>query len=508
MADSIFEPLEPKLLWRRFLELKNTPRPSKHEQQAIDYLRDWATRHGYETRTDEVGNLCVRVPATAGCENAPTVVLQNHVDIVAANVENAPSDADASRGLIPVDRGEVNEAGQFEPAGGGGWIGAPLTTLGADNGIGCAAAMAVCELDNLRHPSLELLFTIDEEEGMSGALRLDAEALGMRGRILLNLDTESDDELTIGSAGGCDLHVRWEASLADAAGWVPCALSLADLRGGHSGIEINSGRANAIRLMATALGNAAAHIPLRVATLAGGDRRNAIPRSCRATVLVQATDVDALQNFIATCCDLFNRQFAGRDNPVEIETQRGLAVNAAFSQEDTRRLLDLLLAIPDGVFAMTAEIPDLPETSNNLALISTDDQVVTIHCSSRSSHEPGMRDILSAFHAVGRMAGAEVREGNSYPGWKPDLKSRILASTHQVYQRLFNEEAKVMAVHAGLECGVLASRIPELDCISFGPNICGNHAPGEHVQIASVDKSFRLLTELLAELAMKTGVRS
>jgi dipeptidase D len=375
-----------------------------------------------------------------------------------------------------------------------------LTTLGADNGIGCAAAMAVCEMEGLTHPPLELLFTVDEEEGMSGALQLNAEALELRGRILLNLDTEADDELTIGSAGGCNVHLRWEATRSPAAGWTCHDLSLADLRGGHSGVEINSGRANAIRLLATALSHAASRFPLRVVSLRGGDRRNAIPRSCRAMILVPTANVDDLRDSLANSCSLFNNQFAGRDNIVAIDAKEGQATDA-FSAEDTQRLLDLLLTIPDGVFAMTAEIPDLPETSNNLALVATEDRVVTIDCSARSSYEPGMRDILATFYAASRLADAEVREGNSYPGWKPNLNSEILAAARKVYERLFHKEPEVLAVHAGLECGVLASGIPGLDCISFGPNIRGNHAPGEHVQITSVQKSFQWLRELLAEVA-------
>ncbi len=496
-----FEQLEPVALWRRFGELMVVPRPSKDEGAAIEYVRQWAAKHGFPSQGDAAGNLSVHVPGSPGFEDAAPVIIQGHVDIVVADSEDAPADADSAKGKIPVFRGNTTELGQFEPAEGGPWLGAPYTTLGADNGVGCAAGMAVAEMDDLVHPPLQLLFTIDEEQGMTGALNFDPAALGLTAQRLINLDTEDDTDLTIGCAGGLDTVVRWSSEVAPlSADERVLEITLRDLRGGHSGIEINAGRINANRTMARALSRAAGKFPLRIVSIDGGEKRNAIPRICRCVLAMAAADEGQLTETLNSEAAQFTEQFTGRDGPVQFQVQASDA-GGAFSVEASQQLLNLILALPDGVFAMTAEIPDLPETSNNVAVITTREDQINIACCSRSSQAPGMQDVLDSIAAAAQLSGATTEHGNGYPGWKPNVNSALLAKTAEVYRRLFNEEPHILAVHAGLECGVLGSKLPDLDSISFGPNIRGNHAPGEHIEIASVQKSFALLVELLRELA-------
>lgn len=359
------------------------------------------------------------------------------------------------------------------------------------------------------HPPLELLFTVDEEQGMTGSKNLDAVQLGITGQTLINTDSEDDSEITVGCSGGIETAISWKAPTTHVhQDWDTFALELAPLLGGHSGLEIAAGRANAIRVLASILSAIGNRIPLRLAAVDGGDRRNAIPRSCRAIVVLQAAETSLLRQTVGECEASLCDQFAGRDNVIKTTIQRVESAGQAFDAKHTRLLLDFLLALPTGVLGTTPEIPDLPETSNNLAVVATHGEEIQVVCSSRSSRANGLEDVGSTLASVARMAGAETQTGNHYPPWKPNFNSKILKLATDVYRRLFDAGPTIQAVHAGLECGVLATRIPgELDAISVGPTIRDNHAPRERVEIKSVQKSYRFLREVLAELSREDAAK-
>ncbi len=492
---------EPAAVWRLFGELVAVPRPSKQETQAMQWVRAWAAKHGYPVVSDAAGNVVVRVPGKGKLRNGPPVILQGHVDIVVADAEDAPPEVDSAAGRILVELGAPDAQGHFRPSPDGGWIGAPYSTLGADNGIGCAMGMAIAEDPDAVHGPLELLFTVDEEQGMTGALELDPQALGLTAKRLINLDTEDDDELTIGCAGGMDTEVRFPGSWSEVAPGetVTLRVLLKDLRGGHSGVEIHSGRANAIRCLARAL-RASGVESLRIAAICGGEKRNAIPRRAEAVVTVAAADRSSLESSLQEAASAMMPLFEGRDFPLRFQVEQVESASRTLTQPSTGQLLDLLIALHHGVFNVTAEIPDLVETSNNVATVEVQGDDIVIGCNSRSSMEAGMDDVADAIDAAARLAGASSKSFGRYPGWKPNLDSPLLNVTKSAYEKLFGESPHVSAIHAGLECGVLGDKLPGLDSISFGPNIRGNHAPGEHVEIASVQKTYRLLREVLANL--------
>ena len=501
-----WEQLEPSLVWKNFGQLVAIPRPSKGEAQAREWVKAWAAERSFRTTEDNAGNVVIFVPARGTASSAAPVILQGHLDIVVADDHHAPEPVDSANAVIPVMRGRTDEKRRFIPDPEGDWVGAPWTTLGADNGIGCAMGLAIAEDLQAIHPPLELLFTTDEEQGMTGALGLDPDALQLQGRTLINLDTEDDDELTIGCAGGMDVAVRYRAT------WNPpspdalfLVVTLKGLRGGHSGVEIHQGRANANRVLARALRQASDSVPLQIASIHGGEKRNAIPRFAEAILQVAPGSKAALQSALDAAAAALSPLYEGRDEPIVFDVATAEdSPPTVLTAEDSTRLLELLVALPDGVFAMTAEIPDLVETSNNVAIIERDGDDIVIHCNCRSSFDAGMDDVADTIGAAAAMAGGTATSGGRYPGWKPDLHSPLLELTTTTYEGLFGESPHVSAIHAGLECGVLAGKLPGLDAISFGPNIRGVHAPGEHVQIPSVAKSYRLLQTVLQRLASTT----
>ncbi len=492
--------LEPAAVWRYFGELVAVPRPSKQEEQAMEWVRSWAQERGYSIAGDAAGNVVVRVPGKGDLKDAPPVIIQGHVDIVVAEADDAPEGVDSAAGRIPVERGAPDAQGHFAPSPAGGWIGAPYSTLGADNGIGCAMGMAIADDADAHHGPLELLFTIDEEQGMTGALELDPAALGLTAKRLINLDTEDDDELTIGCAGGMDLEVRYPGR------WEECGPSLTalrivlkDLRGGHSGVEIHSGRANAIRCLARAVRSAGIE-SFCIAEISGGEKRNAIPRRAEMVVLLPPELRAGLETALNTAAEAMNPLYEGRDFAIRFRVEETAVPERALTASSSRRLLDLLVGLHHGVFNVTAEIPDLVETSSNVATVTIERDDIVIGCNCRSSVDAGMDDIADQLTAAAALAGASTQSSGRYPGWKPNLQSPLLQVTKTAYEKLFGESPHVSAIHAGLECGVLGDKMPGLDSISFGPNIRGNHAPGEHVEIASVERSYRLLREVLATL--------
>ncbi len=495
---------EPSTVWTRFFELVQVPRPSKAEGAAIHFLENWAKALGFEAKRDQTSNLVVHVPSTLPQSNAEPVILQCHVDIVSVTAEGDAHGADASRGLIPTVRGDLNPADdkRLLPNPSGDWINAPFTTLGADNGIGVAMMMALAE-SNHRPVPMQLLFTIDEEAGMTGAFGLDPLALGLTGKRLINIDTEDDDEITIGATGGRDVEIQWSNPAAAIANENCFSLTLKGLKGGHSGIEINQGRANAIRTLARALRKLSDATDIRLVKLNGGSRRNAIPDFCMATIVLDDAKLPAAQATIKACNEQWNQLYAGRDNPISIELTQltGTKPTSCLSVASTRSLLQLLTGIPTGICEMTSDIPTLVESSCNLAIVEvTESGTAKIISSVRGTTGYAADDICDTLRSLVGLAGGSIGIADGYPGWKPRLDSPLLKIAIEQYQSLFATSPKVHAVHAGLECGLLIEKLPGLDTISIGPTIKGNHAVGERVQISSVQKSYKYLSAILEDL--------
>jgi dipeptidase D len=486
MSDTnAFAGLEPRGLWRHFEAITKIPRPSGHEEQIADYICQWAAGLGFKALRDKVGNVCVHVPGRAPFENAAPVVLQSHLDMVCERNSDCPYDT---------------AKGQMHVVREGDWLHAEGTTLGADNGMGVAAMLYVAELTDQPRPPLDLLFTTDEERGLSGVKGLDPTMI--RGRILLNLDSEEDDTLTVGCSGGRGTDMTWtdEREVAPS-GYAGFEVVVSGVKGGHSGIDINNNRLNAVKAVVRVLRAGLKETALRLVQIDGGDKSNAIPRECRATVCVPSSAEKALRLAAEQTRAALAAQYAGLDDGLKIDVLPAPGAGAPFTADGTQRLVDLLSAIPSGVVAMSQDIAGLVETSNNLSSAHTTGDEVKIVCSSRSSVPQALDDVCDSLQAMARLACAAAQGHEGYPGWKPNMASRALAVTRQTYSRLFGEEVIVSAIHAGLECGLIDERIPGMDMVSMGPHIKGVHAPGEKVQISTVGKFAKLLAAVLGDLA-------
>jgi dipeptidase D len=479
--------LEPGLLWAHFDRIRQVPRPSKHERRVRELVGRWAKGREFPLRADAYGNLVVDVPATPGREQAPVIVLQAHLDMVCEKSPGTSFDF-------------LGEPIQVEVAG--DWVTASRTTLGADDGIGVAAAMAVAEDPEAVHGPLQLLLTVEEELGLRGALRLDSSLL--RGRLLLNLDSE-DSAFYIGSAGagetlGHFLTRRIPLSSRGRTGQV----RVWGLSGGHSGLSILEHRANSLKQLASVLYAArTGGIAFALIDLAGGSSRNALPREAYATLQVDPAHAGKLCQLAHEAEFAFRREFADSEGDLRIEWTESQAdpSQGAFDVGDADRVIDALLACPHGVHAMNREIRGLVETSSNLATVATTQGEVLVTNLARSSSRLGLDAICMQTAAVLRLAGAEVEMRGGYPGWQPRLDSPLLRTAGAVYERLFGHKPQLKAVHAGLECGVIGTKVPGMDMISFGPTIEGAHTPRERVHIGSVGDFYRLLKGIVAELA-------
>lgn len=477
--------LEPKALWSHFDHILTIPRASKDEAQAREYVIEVAERNGLEHRTDSTGNVVVKKPGSGSREDAPAVILQSHLDMV--QEKNSDVDFDFSSDAI-------------EPRQDGDWVIATGTTLGSDNGMGVAAMLAVAEADDLDHPPLELLFTVDEETGLTGAAQLDASMLSARR--LINLDSEDENKLCVGCAGGANSHLTLPLGREDSADEASALeVRLGGLHGGHSGIDIHLQRGNAVQILARILTAGLDAAGLAVADLAGGNAHNAIPREARATVVV---DTDASSTAQEAMTAEFDRVFAELESAepelkLTIETVDTPA--ETWDTDTTARALGLLLALPHGVVTMSHDIPDLVETSNNLATLVEVDGGLEIETSTRSSVASALEALRRRIRAIGELAGAAVEEDEGYPGWKPDMNSEMLAIVKEVHEQELGVDPEVYAVHAGLECGLIGEMLPGMDMISIGPQIEHPHSPNERVLIPSVERFWRLLTGSLARLA-------
>lgn len=476
--------LEPRALWSNFASLNEVPRPSKGEERVIAFMKAFGEKLGLETIVDAVGNVVVKKPATPGMEGRPTVILQSHLDMV--HQKNADTDFDfSSEGIRSYVDGE--------------WVKAEGTTLGADNGIGVAAIMVLLQSDDIPHPPLEALFTIDEETGMTGAKGLDENLL--EGKVLLNLDSEEDGELTIGCAGGIDTNTRMSYLEATSdEGSVGFLIKVRGLRGGHSGLDIHLGRGNANKLMNRLLYKTTYAYGLRISSLDGGSLRNAIPRESTALVAVDGAKKEGfLQDFNTRKADI-QREFSSVEPGLDISIQEVRAPVKAMHPSGQEKVLNAIYAVPNGVFRMAPDIPGLVETSSSLARAIVRDGEFITQSLQRSSIESGKMDVANAVRAAFEMAGATVENSGSYPGWAPNTGSNILKVMESLYEGLFGRKPQVAACHAGLECGIIAEHYPGLDMISFGPTIRHPHSPDEKVNIASVQKFWKLLTSVLEKM--------
>lgn len=486
--------LEPQPLWKHFDALLAIPRPSKQEEQARRYVLEVAARKGFRHREDATGNLVVEKPASPGKEGAPIVVLQGHLDMVTE--KNSGTVHDFERDPIVPQRD-------------GDWLKATGTTLGADNGIGAAALLAIMEADteadDLVHGPLELLFTVDEETGLTGVLALDPEAIALRGRLLLNLDSEEEGSVTVGCAGGAASRMDLPLDTAPVTeGTVALDVKLSGLKGGHSGMEIHLQRGNAVKLLSRTLLAAAQQTPFHLAAFQGGNKHNTLPREATARVAVPASGRDAFTAAVEREATAIRDEIRAVDPGLTIEiTEAPETPNRVWTAEATRKVLDLLNALPHGVQVMSNDIPGLVETSLNLATVAASNGDLSILISLRSSVASAMRDSKRRLRAFAELAGAGVNETEGYPGWKPNLGSPLLATFRKVHERVAGSDPKLEAVHAGLECAVLGDKFPGMDMISFGPIIKGAHSPDERVKIDSVERFYGLLKEVLAELAGK-----
>ena len=482
---SFVSELEPRELWRHFDEILKIPRGSKNEAKMRDYVISVARKHGLEYKVDDAGNLVVRKPATSGYENAPVTILQAHLDMV--NEKNSDVEHDFEKDPIIPRRED-------------GYLKASGTTLGADNGIGVAAMLAIMEADNLEHGPLELLFTVDEETGLTGASALAADML--TGRQLINLDTEEEGALYIGCAGGADSKLTLPLQTMPApANATAFEVKLTGLRGGHSGVDIHLQRGNAIKLLARALYAVSLDIPFWLGEFRGGNKHNAIPREAFADVIVPTDRQQDFRRLLQQEIEAIRSEFKPADPEMRLALEEAVSPDRVWSDDSTAAVLRLLTALPHGVLAMSYDIPDLVETSTNLATVHSENGELIITMSSRSSVASALRATRQRIRAIASLAGAEVEEGQGYPGWKPNLESHLLKVTKQVHQQVLGQEPAVKAVHAGLETGIIGEKYPGMDMISLGPQIEFPHSPDERVKIDSVERFYKLLVAVLKELA-------
>lgn len=477
--------LAPTAIWSHFDRLMEIPRGSKSEDAARAYVLEVADRAGLEAIVDGAGNAVVRKPASAGLDQAPGLILQAHLDMV----QEKNSDVEHDFATEPI-----------RPVRDGDWLTADGTTLGADNGVGVAAMLALMEAHDVSHGPLEFLFTIDEETGLTGAKNLAEDLLA--GRLLINLDSEEEGVVTIGCAGGGDAVLRLPLSnepLPDGRG---VRVSVAGLKGGHSGVDIHLQRGNAIRILVRALLAADDAVDLRVVTLSGGNARNAIPREASADLwLPQSADGSACRMALEASFAVAARELARSDPGFRYAIDDVAPDQEAWDAETSRKVLDLLNALPHGVMAMSPDLPGLVETSVNLAVARPEDGRLFVmqHC--RSSIDGSLIALRRRVRSIGELAGAEVAEDDPYPGWRPDVDSALLARIRATYEEALGESPEVGAMHAGLECGIIGEKYEGMDMVSFGPQIEFPHSPDERVRIGSVAPFFEVLRRTLESVA-------
>jgi dipeptidase D len=482
--ENSLEQLKPSRLWHYFAEICKVPRPSKKEEKIASWLMSFASARGLECIKDECGNILIRKNAAPGYEKRKTVILQSHMDMVCEKNSDTVHDFDKD---------------PIEPFIDGEWVRAKGTTLGGDDGIGIAVAVAILDADDISHGPLEALFTVDEETGLTGAFALKPGLLN--GRVLINLDSEDEGQVFIGCAGGMDTVANLPLTTEKApGGHVAYKISMTGLKGGHSGDDINKGLGNATKLLNRFMWNAGRNFDIRIASVNAGNLRNAIAREGFAVVEVPSEKIEAFERFAVH----FHQDLLGELHVTEPELKFAVSPVAAsetvWSRDLQTNVLNAAYACPHGVLAMSREIPNFVETSTNLASVKEQEGKVVITTSQRSSVESSKKDAGDMVATVFRMAGAKVEQTKGYPGWKPDPGSELLKLTVKSYNTLFGKEPEVLAIHAGLECGLIGAIYPGMDMVSFGPTIRGAHSPMERLHIGSVTKFWELTLEVLKEI--------
>ena len=483
-AGGALDGLEPALVWQRFGELTRVARPSKQEGEARTHVLEWARARGLDANVDAAGNVVVRIPPSPGREDAPIVVLQAHLDMVCERDTESPYDPREGRIHVVLD---------------GDWVVAEGTTLGADNGIGVAAAMAVADDSAIEHGPLELLLTVSEEEGLDGAKALDPSLV--TGRQLLNLDGTSDDALTVGCAGSAHTLVRLQLAIEPVRKEdIALEVTMSGARGGHSGGDIASGRANAIKALGRVFSRAFEKAPFRLARVGGGVSRNAIPREAGGHIVVERNAEEAFRRAAQSEHAAVREQYSTTETELALVIERS-RVGSVASADQTERILDLIAAIPTGVIAMSPDVPGTVETSSSLTVATTEDDVLTLASMTRSSNAGAIESVVSTIESIARLAEAEIEVRRSYPPWRPALDSQLLATSRTTFERLFGSAPRLEVVHGGLECAVIGEKLPGIEMISIGPAITGLHAPGERLGISSTQRFYRLLGALLGDLS-------
>ncbi|MEQ8519722.1 MAG: aminoacyl-histidine dipeptidase [Cytophagales bacterium] len=473
--------LEPKPLWNYFSDLNAVPRPSKKEERVIAFMKSFGESLGLKTVVDDIGNVIIKKPASSGMEDRQTVVLQSHLDMV--HQKNADTDFEFEKEGIKM---MVEDD----------WVKAKGTTLGADNGIGVASIMALLASKDIQHPAIEALFTIDEETGMTGAQELKPGYLD--GKLLLNLDTEDDRELTIGCAGGIDISASGTyQSVGLGSNYSYFSITVKGLTGGHSGMDIHLGRGNANKIMNRILMECSVKHDLKVCEIDGGGLRNAIPRESSAVIAIENSNLSAFEKELETLKKTIKNENKETDPSLDIVLNKSSKKHEALNEEFQFKILRSIGTCPNGIFRMSPNIPGLVQTSNNLARVLIKDNSYSILCLTRSALDSEKMELANNIKGAFELAGASVSLDGSYPGWAPNPNSKIVDVMADLYRKMHKEEPDVNACHAGLECGIIGSHYPEMDMVSFGPNIRGAHSPDEKVQISSVQKFWEYLLETL-----------
>jgi len=475
------ENLEPKLVWKHFDQIRKIPRCSKHEEKIREYIVDFGKKQGLKTKVDAVGNVVLFKPATSGMQNKPTVILQGHMDMVCE--KNSDVKFDFSKDPIQLKiQGDI--------------LAAEGTTLGADNGIGLAISLAILEDNKSRHGPIESLYTVDEETGLTGAFAIKSDML--TGKIMLNLDSEDFGVLTVGCAGGGDSIIELPVKMQPSnGGQENIVFKVSGLRGGHSGVDIHEQRGNAIKILARLLWKASLKHEFSLFEIKGGDKHNAIPREAFAKLAIEKKNKNAfVTELMAEEKDIYD-EIKPIDPNLKVDVEPCELSKMVVNKTSQTILLNLLEGLPHGVHQMNYEIKTLVDTSTNLATVSVKDNMIVIGMSSRSSMKSALQDMRNRIKAIASLSGAKVEERTPYPGWKPNLQSKILALSKKIFKDMFKTEPKIEAIHAGLECGIIGEKFPGMDMISIGPTIKNPHSPEEQLHISTVDKFYRYLLKIL-----------
>jgi dipeptidase D len=475
------ENLEPKLVWTHFDEIRKIPRCSKHEEKIREYIVNFAKKQGLKTKVDVVGNVVIVKPATAEMQNKPTIILQGHMDMVCE--KNSDVTFDFSKDPIQL---KIN----------GDLLSANGTTLGADNGIGLAISLAILEDSTVRHGPIESLYTVDEETGLTGAFAMKPDML--TGKTMLNLDSEDFGVLTVGCAGGGDSTIELPVKMQPVtSGADHLLIKVSGLRGGHSGVDIHEQRGNAIKLLTRLLWKTSQSIHFSIFDIKGGDKHNAIPREAYAKLSVAKNDKTAFLTAIKAEEKDILEEIKPIDPNFKVDVTSCDSAKTTLDLTSQAKLFNLLHGLPHGVHLMNYDIKTLVDTSTNLATVSLKENKAMIGMSSRSPMKSELQDMRNRIKAIATLAGASVTEGSSYPGWKPDLQSKILALSKKIFKEMFKAEPKIEAIHAGLECGIIGEKFPGMDMISIGPTLKNPHSPEEQLHISTVDKFYKYLLKIL-----------